>query len=71
MADIHDYLDASRQTDDALAALHSYGQLIEGGTVSDDPTIDVAMATLLAGRAIAAALRELATRFDYVVRDVR
>lgn len=71
MADVHDYLDAARATDAALDALHSYGALIEGGTVSDDTNLDVAMAVLLGSRAVALALREAAVRADYVARDRR
>lgn len=65
MADIHDYLDASRVTDEAISNVRAYGGAIEDGRTSDP-----ALATLLAGEAIARAIREASTRIDYVLRDI-
>lgn len=71
MADVQDFLAASRDTDDQLAMLHSFGNVLESGIASDAPGTDVALAVLLAGRAIATAIREVGARMDYVCRDGR
>lgn len=62
MADIHDYLDAVRVTDDALREL--------GDVVNNTPHRPDVVATAQAGRAIALAIRELGTRLDFVLRDI-
>lgn len=71
MADVHDYLEASRATDEALRQLAHSAQLLGEGLSSDDSNLDVANAVLLAGQAVALAIREAATRADYVARDRR
>lgn len=71
MADVHDYLDAARATDRALGAVHDYRALLEGGTASDDTTLDVAVSLLLGLTAVTLAIREAAVRADYIARDRR
>jgi len=66
MADIHDYLEASNATDSALASLRTYGGQVEDG--EREPK--TAFAILLAADVLACAIREAATRIDYVFRDL-
>lgn len=62
MADIHDFMHAERETTDAMRALE--GQLSD---LSDDQAIAGVLGTGLL--AVALAVRELAVRFDFVLRD--
>jgi hypothetical protein len=64
MADIHDFLAASRETDNALSTLQTLGSQIEDHERSGD------LGTLLAGIAIANAIREVGCRLDYVLREI-
>lgn len=66
MADIHDYLEAARETDAALTSLDVYGRAIEEGREGD-----AALALLIAARAVVSAIREASTRADYVAREGR
>lgn len=68
MADIHDYLEASRATDSAVSNLQAFGGRIED---SDRGAMAHAhaLATLLAAEGIICAIRELGVRLDYVTRD--
>lgn len=68
MADIHDYQEAARATDTSLDMLREYGNRIESGEAGGECAA-VALAVLLAGEAITSAIREAATRADYVARD--
>lgn len=65
MADVRDYMSAASDTDVAISNARSYG-----GQIEDGRTSDTALATLLAGEAIALAIREMGTRLDYVLRDL-
>ena len=65
MADVRDYLAARSDTDTAVSSLRAYGGAIEDGRTSDP-----ALATLLAGEAIALAIREVGTRLSYELRDL-
>lgn len=67
MADIHDYLAAASETDAALAAVHELGARVEAGRLAGEESMPLAI--LLAGRAVALAIREASTRADYVRRD--
>jgi len=67
VADIHDFIEASKNTDDALENLHGWGGAVEDSADDDRAT---AMSIALAGEAIAAAIREVGTRMDYVLRDL-
>lgn len=74
MADIHDYMEAARSTDEALRVADVFhGQLEDGDRVGGREHAGeraVAEAILLAGRSIALAIREAAVRADYVTRDM-
>lgn len=65
MADIHDYMSAARETDEAIRALDGFEARVDDLSGA----AEIAAAVCLAGRAIALAVREAATRFDYVTRD--
>ena len=65
MADVRDYMTAAGDTDAAISNARGYGGAIEDGRTSDP-----ALATLLAGEAVALAIREVGTRLDYVLRDL-
>lgn len=64
MADIHDYHDAARSTDTSLEMLREYGNRLESGETGGEDGA-VALAVLLAGEAIVAAIREAHTRLAY------
>lgn len=68
MADIHDYLAASRETDEALMRLRTYGGQVEDDERSGEKTL--AMSLLLAAEVVTLAIREFKTRLDYVLRDI-
>lgn len=70
MADIRDWLDASRQTDTALDSMDAYAGSIED---REHPTEEsaIALAACLAGRAIALAIREASVRADYLAHEAR
>lgn len=66
VADINDFSAASTETDACLRALEMYCSQIEDG----ERTGDDGLVLGLVGRAVVAAIRESATRADYVARDL-
>lgn len=67
MADVRDYLEASRSTDEAVRRAVIYSSQVENGEHSAD---ELVVPLLLAAETIALAIKELGTRLDFVLRDI-